>query len=69
MVQWLRFRAPNVAELGSIPGQGTGFHMPQLKITCAATKTQHSQINKYFLKKDNVGRRNNWEVLRQFELF
>ena len=31
---------------GSIPGQGTRSHMPQLKIPCAAVKTQHRQINK-----------------------
>ena len=39
---------------GSIPGQGTRFHMPQLgvsqlqlrsKILSVTTKTQHSQIN------------------------
>ena len=39
----------------STPGQGTRSHMlqlrvfiPQLKILHAATKTPHSQINKYF---------------------
>ena len=39
---------------GLTPSQGTGFHMPQLrvcmfqlKIPLAATKTQHSQINKW----------------------
>ena len=44
---------------GSIPGQGTGSHMPelrahvpQLKILHATTKTQCSQINKnFFLRK------------------
>ena len=36
--------------LGSIPGQGTGSHMPQLKIPCTTTKTWGSKINKYFLK-------------------
>ena len=44
---------------GSIPGQRTRSHMSQirvhmpkqrLKIPCAATKTWHSQVNKYFLK-------------------
>ena len=39
----------------SIPGQGTRSHMPQLKILCAITKTQHSQINKIILKKKRVG--------------
>ena len=31
VVQWLRLRAPNSGGLGSIPGQGTRSHMPQLK--------------------------------------
>ena len=37
----------------STPGQGTGSHRPQRrsKIPEAATKTQCSQINKYFFKK------------------
>ena len=45
VVQWLRLCAPNAAGPGSIPGQGTRSHMPQLrvhmlqlKILCAATK-------------------------------
>ena len=38
--------------LGSIPGQGTGFHMLQLKIPSATAKTYCSQVNnlKYFFK-------------------
>ena len=35
---------------GSITGQGIQSHILQLKTLCAATKTQGSQINKYFLK-------------------
>ena len=31
VVQWLRLRAPNVGGLGSIPGLGTRYHMPQLR--------------------------------------
>ena len=31
MVQWLRLHAPNARGLGSIPGQGTRSHMPQLR--------------------------------------
>ena len=38
-VQWLRLHAPKAGAPGSIPGQGTRRHMPQLK-------TQGSQINK-----------------------
>ena len=44
--------------LGSIPGQGTRSHMPQLrvymlqlKIQRTATKTQCRQINKHIFKK------------------
>ena len=51
MIQQLRFGAPNAGHPGLIPGQGTRSRMPQLKIPHAATKTQHSQINKYFLKR------------------
>ena len=63
VVQWLRLWAPNAGGPGSIPGQGTRSHMPQLrphmlqlkilhmatKIPCAATKTHQTnkQINKY----------------------
>ena len=50
MVQGLRLCTPNAVDLGLIPGQATRSHMPQLKILCAATKTQHSQIN--FSKKE-----------------
>ena len=62
VVQWLRLQAPNEEGLGSIPGQGTRSHRPQLrvymlqlkilhaqgklKIQCAATKTWCRQINK-----------------------
>ncbi|TEA31306.1 hypothetical protein DBR06_SOUSAS710061, partial [Sousa chinensis] len=45
VVQWLRLHAPNAGGPGSIPGQGTRCHMPQLrshvpqlKITHTATK-------------------------------
>ena len=30
-VQWLRFHSPNAGGPGSIPGQGTGSHIPQLR--------------------------------------
>ena len=29
VVQWLRFHTPTAGNLGSYPGQGTRFHMPQ----------------------------------------
>ena len=55
LVHWPRLHAPSARDPGSIPGQGTRFHilqlrvlMLQLKILYAATKTQcSSQINKY----------------------
>ena len=31
MFQWLRLHAPKAGVLGSIPGQGTRSHMPQLR--------------------------------------
>ena len=49
MVQWLRFRAPNIGGPGSISGQGTRsqmlqlrVHMPYLKILLAAMKILHA---------------------------
>ena len=41
VVQWLRLRAASARGPGSIPGQGTRSHMPQLKILHAATKNLH----------------------------
>ena len=38
-VLWLRLLASSAGDPGSIPGQGTKFHTPQLKILHAATKT------------------------------
>ena len=32
VVQWLRLLAPSAGCSGSIPGQGTRFHMPQLRV-------------------------------------
>ena len=51
MVQWLRLLAPKEGSPGSIPGQGIRSLLLQLKILDVTTKTQHSQINKYFLKR------------------
>ena len=48
MVQWLRLHIPNAGEPGF--DQRTRSHMLQLKILCATTKTQPSQINKQFRK-------------------
>ena len=60
MVQWLRLHAPSAGSLVPIPGQGTTYYMPQLrvhmsqlkiphaatKILSVANKTKHSQLNK-----------------------
>ena len=45
VVQWLRLHTPIAGGPGSIPGQGTGPHMPQqrLNILSAATKSLCSQ--------------------------
>ena len=32
VVRWLRLYAPNAGDPGSIPGQGTRTHMPQLSV-------------------------------------
>ena len=53
---------------GSIPGQGTRSHapqlrilMPQLKVPQATTKTWHSQINKYIKKQNKKSTTTNQE--------
>ena len=56
VVHWLRLCSLNAGDLGSNPGQGTRFHIPQLKILNVAmkiedptaTKSQRSQINVIF---------------------
>ena len=58
VVQWLRFWAPTAEGTGSIFGQGTRSHMPQLraymlqhattKMLYATNENQHSQINKNY---------------------
>ena len=42
VVQWLRLHTPSAGGLGSIPGQGTRSHMPQLKIPYAAARAPHA---------------------------
>ena len=47
VVEWLRLWAPKAGGPGSIPGNGTRPHMPQLeKILSVASKIQRSQIKK-----------------------
>ena len=38
VVQWLGLHAPSAGDPGSIPGQGTRSHRPQLKSLYAASK-------------------------------
>ena len=40
VVQWLRQGTPNAGGPGSIPGQGTRSHVPQLKIPHASVKME-----------------------------
>ena len=56
--------------LCSITGQGTRFHMPQLKIPYATTKTQCCQINQYLKKKKEHNNRSlhNTRVYSDFEV-
>ena len=50
VVQWLRLHAPSAEGLGSITGQGTRSHTPQVKILYPATKTQ-DRLDKYIKRK------------------
>ena len=43
VAQWQRSLTPNAGGLYSIPGWGTGSHMPQLKSLRAATKDPECQ--------------------------
>ena len=42
VVQWLRLSAPNAGSPGSIPGQGTRSHMPQLRVHMPQLKVPHA---------------------------
>ena len=54
LVQWPRLHALDAGESGSIPGEGTRSHMPQLKI-------QHSHTNKYLFEKKK--KKEEWPLL------
>ena len=43
VVQWLRLQAPNAGGPGSIPGQGTRSHMPQLRVAETQDSTCHNE--------------------------
>ena len=66
VVQWLRVCASKTGGPGSNRAQETRSYMLQLKIPYAATKTWHSQINNFFLKKAKCKRqRPPWVYLVQ----
>ena len=41
VAQWLRFHVPSAGSPGSIPGQGTRSHMPQLRVHTLQLKILH----------------------------
>ena len=43
VIQWLRFCASNAGIPGLIPGQGTRFHMLQLRTTAAKLKKNNNK--------------------------
>ena len=52
VVLWLRLHAPKAGFLGSIPGQRTRSHKPQLRVCMPQlVQTSCSRKNKYFFKK------------------
>ena len=58
--QWLRLHGLSGGGPGPIPGQGTRVHRLQLKIMHAATKTWHSQTNKYLFREDCSSLKARW---------
>ena len=44
VVQWLRLHIPNAGGLGSIPGQGTRSHEPQLEDPSCLSEDQRSFV-------------------------
>ena len=44
MIWWLRLRAPNAGDPGSIPGQGTRSHMPQLRACVLQLRVRMPQL-------------------------
>ncbi|TEA37484.1 hypothetical protein DBR06_SOUSAS8810006, partial [Sousa chinensis] len=42
VVQWLTVHTPNAGGPGSIPGQGTRSHMPQLRVLMLQLKIPHA---------------------------
>ena len=57
MVQWLGLHTSNAGGLGSVPGQGTRFHKPQLKIPRLQVRPSTAKyINKFINIKEKYER-------------
>ena len=50
VVQWLRLHAPHAEGLGSIPGQRTRSHMPQLRAHMPQLKILHATVKTIAVK-------------------
>ena len=44
VVRWLRLHTPNAGGLGSIPGQGTRSHRPQIRVCRLRLKNPHAAV-------------------------
>ena len=53
VVQWLRLCIPCAGDPGLIPGQGTRFHMPQLRLNGEKKKKISSRKKDLLIQKDN----------------
>ena len=51
VVHWLRLQVPSAGGSGSIPGQGTRSHMPQLRVHMLQLKILHATTNTWWSKK------------------
>ena len=57
VVQWLRLCSPKAGGLGSVPGWGTRFHLPQLRVCLKQLKTPHTETKNWHgqvVKKKNT---------------
>ena len=50
VVQWLRLHTPNAGGPGSIPGQGTRSHMPQLRARMLQLRAHMPQLRARMLQ-------------------
>ena len=66
VVQWLRLHTPNAGDPGSIPGQGTRCHMPQLSIYMPQIKVLHTTTG---LAQPTENNNNNNKNCKKFKAF